>query len=215
MYRPREILRGAVSLILPNRCPFCDGVVRIGEYWCEECYKRLPFMEERAELPKYLDGLLSVCHYRGRARSAVLRMKKGGYAYAPEAFAVLMTELASELMGEVDLVTAVPCTFKRRLEIGFPHAEKLARDIARRSRKPYKTTARVTGEKREQKKLNREQRLENARRSYKIADKEYIKGKNILIVDDVSTTGATLSAIAEQLKAKGAGKVFAVTFAQA
>lgn len=215
MYRAREIWRGAVSLFLPNRCPFCDGLIRINEYWCDDCYNRLPFMDESAEPPDSIDVLLSCCHYRGRARSAILRMKKGSYIYAPEAFAVLMTELTGEIISQVDVITSVPCTFGRSVKLGYRHAEKIAKDIAVRSRKPYKRLAKVSGKKQEQKKLNRVERIENARNSYKVVDDKYIVNKNILIVDDVCTTGATLSAIAAQLKASGAAKVFAVTFAQA
>ncbi len=172
-------------------------------------------MEEPAELPEHLDGLLSCRHYRGRARNAILRMKQGHYIYAPEAFAVLMAETGGELISQADVITSVPGSLKRRLELGYAHAECIARDVARRGKKPYRRIMKVGDKKQEQKKLNREERFENARNAYRIADKKYIMGKNILIVDDVCTTGATLSAIAAQLKAAGAVKVFALTFAQA
>ena len=214
MYRAREICRSAVSLFMPNRCPFCDRLVGATEYWCEDCYNKLPFIEESSELPEHIDGIMSCCRYKGRARSAVLRMKKGSYIYAPEAFAVLMTELVGDIIQNVDIVTAVPCSFWRGVQLGYRHAERIAKDIAFRSNKPYKRLAKVSGKKLEQKKLNREERLENARNSYKIGDNKYILGKNILIVDDVCTTGATLSVIAGQLKMAGAVKVYAVTFAR-
>lgn len=215
MYRAREIVRGALSLFLPNRCPFCGRIVRINEYWCESCYDRLPFLEEQPAPPDGVDLLLSVCRYRGRARTAILRMKKGAFSYSPEAFAVLMTELAGSIMADVDIITYVPSSFKRVVQLGYSHGALIARDIAFRSRKKCVRTAKVTSEKKEQKRLNSRQRRENARNSYKILDKECIKGKNILIVDDVSTTGATLSVLAEGLKMQGAAKVYAITFAQA
>ncbi|MBQ9948822.1 MAG: ComF family protein [Oscillospiraceae bacterium] len=215
MYRLVEICRGAVSLVLPNRCPFCDDIVGMTEYWCSACYEKLPYMEQPAELPEYLDGLLSCCHYRGRARSAILRMKRGHYIYAPEAFAVMMAEVGGELIQQADIVTFVPSTFGRRTELGYAHAERIARDISRRGRKRCRSLMKISGKKQEQKKLNREERFENARNAYEIVNKKYIVGNNILIVDDVCTTGATLSAIAAQLKAAGAAKVFALTFAQA
>lgn len=214
MYRLYELRRRAVSLILPNRCPFCDGVIGIGEYWCEDCYGRLSFVDKQPEPPHDTDMLLCCCYYGGRARSAILRMKDGGYAYSYEAFAVMMTELVGELMAEIDFVAAVPTSRRRKRELGYAQAEKLAQDIARRGRKPFRRVLGASAEKKEQKHLNKEERLENARKSYKIVDKEYICGKNILLVDDVCTTGATIAAISKLLKEAGAKAVYAIAFAK-
>lgn len=214
MYRLYELRRRAVSLVLPNRCPFCDGVIGMTEYWCDSCYGKLSFVDEPPEAPENVDGLLSCCYYGGRARSAILRMKNGGYAYSYEAFAVMMTELVGELMQKIDFVTAVPTSRRRKRELGYAQAEKIAKDMARRGRKPFRRVLGVSKDKKEQKKLSRSERLENARNSYKIADKGYILGKIILLVDDVCTTGATVSAIAGLLKAAGAKAVYAVTFAK-
>ena len=214
MYRLYELRRRAVSLVLPNRCPFCDKVVGMADYWCESCYGKLEFMTEPPKSPENVDRLLSCCYYDGRARLAILRMKNGGYAYSYETFGVLMTELVGELMEDIDFVTAVPTSRKRRRELGYAQAEKIAKDIARRGRKPFRRVLRVSKDKKEQKKLGQSERLENARRSYCISDKESIRGKSVLLVDDVSTTGATISAIAGLLKDAGATAVYAVTFAK-
>ncbi len=214
MYRLYELRRRAVSLVLPNRCPFCDKVVGMTDYWCDSCYGKLEFVAEPPEAPENVDRLLSCCYYDGRTRLAILRMKNGGYAYSYEAFAVMMTELVGELMGDIDFVTAVPTSRKRKRELGYAQAEKIAKDIARRGRKPFRRVLNVSKDKKEQKKLGQSERLENASRSYGISDKERIRGKSILLVDDVSTTGATASAIAGLLKEAGAKAVYAVTFAK-
>lgn len=214
MYKLREIRRAALSLLLPNRCPFCDGIIGAAEYWCDECYGALPFLERMPSPTRYLDGVYSCCEYKGRVVEAVHRMKNGLYSYAPDAFAVLMTELSADIPERIDMVTSVPCSFKRRQEIGYDHAARIANDISHRRKFKYRRLLRVTDTKREQKKLSRSERFENARNSYKILDKSYIFGKNILLVDDVSTTGATLSAIAAELKAAGAARVYALTFAK-
>ncbi len=214
MYNWLELRRAALSLLMPNRCPFCDGIVGMSEYWCESCYGRLHFIGEELALPEHIDGMLSCCYYTGRARSAILRMKEGHYCYSIDAFAVLMTERAADIMPRVDILTAVPTSFKRRQELGYAQAEKIACAIAERSRKKFRRVLKVNSGKLEQKRLNRQERRENAMRSYKIRDNKYIIGKNILIVDDVATTGATLSAIAGMLKQAGAASVYALTFAK-
>ena len=214
MYKLREIRRTLLSLFLPNRCPFCDRLIGGGEYWCEECFGELPFLDKMPQAPENMDGLYSCCGYRGRVVSAVHRMKNGDYSYAPDAFAVLMTELSGDIPERIDIVTSVPCSVKRRLELGYDHAARIAKDIARRRGLRYRRLLKVTESKHEQKKLNRVQRFENARKAYKIINNSYIYDKNILLVDDVTTTGATLSAISAELKAAGAARVTGLTFAK-
>lgn len=214
MYKLREISRAVLSLLLPNRCPFCDGIIGAAEYWCDECYSALPFLQGTLKPTGNLDGMYACCEYKGKVVEAVHRMKNGLYSYAPDAFAVLMTELSADISERIDVVTSVPCSYKRRMEIGYDHAARIARDISWRRDFKYKRLLRVTENKQEQKKLSRKERYENARNSYKIIDKPYILNKNILLVDDVSTTGATLSAIAAELKAAGAVRVYALTFAK-
>lgn len=214
MYKLREIRRALISLVLPNRCPFCDRLIGAAEYWCEDCYSVLPFLKRMPQSPMNMDGLYSCCDYTGKAVAAVHRMKDGSYVYAPYAFALLMTELSGDITERIDIVTSVPCSLKRRLELGYDHTAIIAKDVARRRRFRYKRLLRVSDKKREQKKLSRKERFENTRNLYKCIDKKYITDKNILLVDDVTTTGATLSAVAAELKAAGAAKVIGLTFAK-
>lgn len=214
MFKLRELRHSAVSLVFPNRCPFCDRIVGMREYWCSACYEKLPFVDEPIEAPKYVDAVIACCYYTNKARSAILRMKKGGYIYSCDAFAVMMTEAVGGLMESIDCVAAVPSTLRRRYELGYAQAEVIAKDIARRGGRPFKRLLRAKGTKKEQKRLNSRERAENARNSFKIVNEKYIVGKTILLVDDVSTTGATFSAIAELLKLAGAKAVYAVSFAK-
>lgn len=214
MFNLHELRHSAVSLVFPSRCPFCDRVVGIREYWCGACYDKLPFVDEPIEAPEYVDAIFACCYYTHSARSAILRMKKGGYIYSCDAFAVMMTEAVGSLMDSVDCVVAVPSTLRRRYQLGYAQAEVIAKDIARRGGKPFKRLLRAKGAKKEQKRLNQKQRAENARNSFKLVNKKYIRGKTILLVDDVSTTGATFSAIAELLKRAGASAVYAAAFAK-
>lgn len=184
------------------------------EYWCSACYGRLPFVDKPLEAPENVDAIIACCYYTRSARSAVLRMKKGGYIYSCNAFAVMMTEAVGNLMQSIDCVAAVPSTRRRKSELGYAQAEVIAKDIARRGGKPFKRLLRANGTKKEQKRLNKRERAENARNAFKIVNEKYIIEKTILLVDDVSTTGATFSAIAGLLKQAGAKAVYAVAFAK-
>lgn len=209
-----ELRHSVVSLVLPNRCPFCDRVVGMREYWCGACYESLPFVNKPIEAPENVDAVIACCYYTRSARSAILRMKDGGYIYSCEAFAVMMTEAVGDLMESVDCVAAVPSTMRRRYELGYAQAEVIAKNIAWRGGRPFRRLLKAKGAKKEQKRLNRQERAENARNAFKAVNEKYIIGKTILLVDDVSTTGATFSAIAGLLKQAGAKTVYAVAFAK-
>lgn len=187
--RAWELRRRAAAFFLPNRCPFCDRIIGVTEFWCAGCYDRLKFVDSHGDIPEGLNGFSAVCSYTGRARSAVLRMKDGWYRYPIDAFAVLIAENARELIETADVITAVPTGRARRAELGYAQSRMIA-------------------------KLCAAERWENARRSYAVSEPEGAAGRKILLIDDVCTTGATLSCIAEKLRKAGAESVSAAVFAR-
>jgi len=212
--RAWELRRRAAAFFLPNRCPFCDRLIGVTEFWCAGCYDRLKFVDSPGDIPEGLDGFSAVCSYTGRARSAVLRMKDGWYRYPIDAFAVLIAENARELIETADVITAVPTGRARRNELGYAQSRMIAKLCAEICRKPYRDLLQVVGNKSEQKRLSAAERWENARRSYAVSDPEGAAGRKILLIDDVCTTGATLSCIAEKLRKAGAESVSAAVFAR-
>lgn len=199
---------------MPNRCPFCDEIIGVREFWCAPCYDRLRMLDDPGEIPTGLDGFAAVCAYTGRARSAVLRMKKGYYRYSADAFAVLIAENAAEQIRSADIITAVPAGRRRKRELGYSQSELIAKMVSQMTGRPFRRTLATTPQKQEQKRLTREQRFENARRSYRLADGKDTVGKRVLLIDDVCTTGATLSVTANLLKTAGAAEVYGAVFAR-
>lgn len=211
MYSRRELLRAAVALAAPNRCPFCDAVVGPFEYMHEECFVGLPRINGSAAPPEGIKELFVCCRYEGAARDAVLRLKDGHYIHAAEAFAPIMLEVIGEALGDAELITGVPSDTASRLRRGYAPAEVIAKELSRRCGTRYAAALR-TNKRREQKRLTAEERAENVKNAFEIIDKKLIFDKNILLVDDICTTGSTLSECARVLRENGAASVSAAVF---
>ena len=211
----RDITHAALSVIFPNRCPFCDGIIGAREYYCPECAASLRYIESgTAEPPQGLSELFACCGYSGVARSAVLRLKDGSYGYSAEAFGVMMTEVVGDNIRGYDALVPVPSSFGSILRRGYAPAEYIAREISRRSGVRVVTALSASVEKEEQKHLRKAERKKNARSSFVLSDGKNIRGKKILLIDDICTTGATLSACAELLREAGAAEVGGAVFAK-
>ncbi|RYD07087.1 hypothetical protein N752_00460 [Desulforamulus aquiferis] len=136
-----------------------------------------------------------------------------------------MAPLLAELMikvirsnghfSQVLAVVPVPASAQRIRERGFNQAELLARYIARELKLPLLSHAVVKKlETPHQTGLSREERQQNLREAFAIADPSEVYGKSVLIIDDVFTTGFTAAALAEALLAAGAGPVYVATAAR-
>ncbi len=212
MYSRRELLRAAASLIVPNRCPFCDVVVGAFEYMHEECFDRLPRITESIVPPKGIEELYACFWYDGAARDAILRLKDGHYIHSAEAFAPIMLEVIGGAVMRADMITAVPSSLFMKLRRGYAPAEAIAKEISRRCGINFAVTL-CTDKRSEQKRLNAKERAENVKDAFDLVDKMSIQGKNILLVDDICTTGSTLSECARVLLENGAASVSGAVFA--
>lgn len=213
MLNVKRALYTASAVIFPVRCPFCGGLLPPHILYCQECSMRIPMLRH-CDVPEGLDGMAACYEYTGAAREAVLKFKAGGDSHAAVAYSAMMTECCKDFIGEVDFITGVPSSAESLLRRGYMPAVALARGVSMYSGKPCRRTVRLTGGKSEQKGLDRAHRIENAGKGLKIVNKSYIEGKNILLVDDICTTGSTMSAVAALLKENGAVKVYGVAFAK-
>ncbi|MEG6523077.1 ComF family protein [Desulfotomaculum sp. 1211_IL3151] len=188
------------------KCSICGRPSPWPQTTCVSCQQnRPPFVLARAVGP-----------YEGNFREAIHRLKyKGRKNLTPLLGKFLLTLIMKEPeLKKVDGVLPVPLSPKRMRQRGFNQAELLAIEVARDLQKPLLKnvlikpveTAPQTG-------LNKLQRQENLRGAFRVQDPSQIKGQNILLVDDVFTTGSTVSAAAETLQSQGAGKIYVVTLA--
>lgn len=192
------------DILFPVRCPYCETVIHKTEYACEDCKKKFP----SPAIIKYAVGgykCTSPFPYDGIFKKAVKRFKfgnKGGYA-KQLAFPIVQSILESYQGVDFDLITCVPMHKKRLAQRGYNQAELLARECAKIMNIPYCDTLEKFKENREQHSIKASERAKNVKGVYRIIDKELVRDKNILIIDDIITTGNTLGECAKILMKKG------------
>ena len=207
-----ELKRRALSVIFPNICPFCGRAIEPREYYCEACHELLPRIRAELPPPEGVSRLYACCWYSGVARAAVHMLKFGCLIYPADTFGLMMSEMLRVV--NADALVPVPSGLRSLEKRGFTPAEEIAKRISLRLDIPIENALTANIDKIEQKTLTRKSRKINARNSFHIAKHADIQGKRLLIIDDVTTTGSTLSALAEILLGAGAADVSAAVFAQ-
>ncbi|GJE57810.1 Putative ribose-phosphate pyrophosphokinase [Methylobacterium thuringiense] len=158
----------------------------------------------------------AVALYDGTARDLVHRLKYGDRLDLGRAMARMMTSAGAELIAEADLLVPVPLHAFRLWRRRFNQAALLARSVARMSGIPCDTRSLVRVKRtRPQVGLTRAQRAENLQGAFRVpaAAKPRLAGRRVLLIDDVTTTGATGNAASRALLRGGARQVDLLTFA--
>jgi len=231
-------LRFLLNILFPRTCAGCRGDVPWGEdhSLCASCRDALPRWygltcivcglplpdggarcSECRRRRRAFRFLRSALLYEGSAGKIIKAFKFGGR----QDLAVPLGRLVSECwreeprLGAADLVLPVPLHWRRERSRGYNQAAALARVFAGRTGLPMRANVlkrrRAT---KPQTSLGREDRRENVREAFVVRHPNAVRGKTVLLIDDVCTTGATLEACARALKAAGARRVGAMTAAR-
>ena len=196
--------KASVILIKPPYCPKC-GKSQLKEQLCPEC---------STEAPR-LAALRSWAVFDGALRNAIHKFKYERDLSMGGTFAEPLCDFLEFLKWSIELIIPVPLSKKRLMERGYNQSAFLARPIALYFGIQYsdKSLLRVR-DTHTQVGFNAEQRRQNVAHAF-YAKTELVSKKNILVVDDVTTTGATLDACAEALITANAKNVYGLTLARA
>jgi ComF family protein len=170
-------------------------------------------------LPKIVadDAMYSVFMYKEKARDLILKFKYSGKMFLAKDFGAQMADKFKQLpfYDKIDCIVPVPLNIVRRIKRGYNQAELLSREISKLTQKPVirRSLYRKKMTK-PQFKLSKEERIKNIKGSFFVKNKERIRNKTILLIDDIITTGATVSACAAALKKSGAKKVYVLSLAR-
>jgi ComF family protein len=191
------------ELVAPTRCVACEERVGARVLFCAACSASvLPAAREDGRADH------AVFEYGGAVATAIVRFKYAGRSDLAARFAGIMGAAASRLAPDVDLVVPVPLHPRRLVERGFDQAALLAAPIARRMTIEHAPRALVrTRATPPQASLDRAARSANVAEAFRCSSPRTLGGRRVLLVDDVRTTGATLRACAEALRAAGVSEV--------
>jgi len=233
---PTDCLLCQQELTEPGGASICRACWENIQPWlgpaCERC--GLPFASLQAV--DSVDALCGSCRqgelefdmarsyglYAGNLRKAILHLKFYGREYLGHRLGALLAR-AWEALPEPDsaIVAPVPLHPSRRRERGFNQAELLAKGLVRSLRKEESGLRLVAGSLRRiratvpQLGLSVSARRENVSGVFSVGRPEDVRNRTVVVVDDVMTTGATLSACAAALKRAGASRVLALSLARA
>ncbi len=210
-------------LFFPHKCFLCGKVLSGSGWLCEHC--TLPQTENLClgcgkdrkncicSRVSY-DGAWAPLWYTAGARYGIHRFKYEGRTYYAAFLGELMAQGVQALWTEAfDCITYVPMSPKKQRARGYCQSELLAKEISRQLKIPVeKTLCHTAHSKSQMSQKGLEARIKNASCSFQRGEKD-LQGLQILLVDDVLTTGATASYCAELLKAQGAVSVFVLTAA--
>ena len=178
-----------------------------GEFLCEDCKVHKPAFDRAA----------SAVAFDAEARTMVNDFKFNNHYWLRNDFADWLeaTVRTRFKVGEIDVVVPMPATVWHRLDRGFNPCDYLGRALARRLGKPYSGRAlrRVNSPKR-QGGLSEDERRTNVVGTFHVRRPADVAGRTVLVVDDIMTTGSTLSECAAELKRAGAARVWCVTLAR-
>lgn len=196
------------ALLFPPRCIFCRRVTD-GEDICPACRDTLPRCVAVKCRGEFYSGCCAPLYYRGSVRSALLRYKfRGRTGYARELGRLVAQCVREELAGEFDLITWAPVSRKRLRERGFDQAKLLAQRTGEAlGAEPVETLRKIRETPRNSTIKGRAERAANVLGVYEAVDPALVRGRRVLLIDDIVTTGATLSECARTLLMAGAEDV--------
>jgi ComF family protein len=224
-----EALRLVAEAVFPARCIGCE---RRGTPLCDACRRELPFLPDglcyrcgtrRAargvcrgcrRLSSALSSVRAAFAYEGAARTAVLRLKfKSGRYLAPLMGEFLRDTLRARPLS-AELVVPVPLGPRRSQQRGFNQSELLACEVAYAVGGVVVADALLRQERPPQQTLTAAERLHNLSGAFACPRPRTVYDRRVLLVDDVVTTGATVSACADTLAEAGARWISALAFAR-
>ncbi len=219
-----------IRCLYPKRCPLCDKIIplnedycacsrkdskKIGEDFCRHCGCETHNCVCDSKNTICLPEIAGVYVYAGKVRADILDLKFNNQKHLAQKLGLAMAERCAGVYSHIDfdVVSFVPMTESSFNIRTYNQSQLLAAQVGKLLFVPTESLFVKSRNTRAQHELGGEERVENVKNSVKIKPGVSVKGKNILICDDVKTTGATLNQCVEALKKGGAKRICCICVA--
>ena len=217
MSRP---LGALLDLLFPPRCVFCRRLLHRGEEGiCPRCQQELPWAlgAEAEQTGEFFSLCASPLWYQDQVRASFHRYKFKGVRGYSRTYGRLVAQCVQDhLAGRYDLITWVPLSRARLRQRGYDQAMLLASaaalaldDVAAETLCKVRDTEAQSGLGK-----NDASRRANVLSAYQVTDPALVEGRRVLLIDDIVTTGSTLTECVRVLRAAGAADVVCLTLAR-
>lgn len=207
-----------IYIIYPPLCPVCREIVDERGQLCETCATKVFHVNTTKNLPENISGVMRITKYRGGTREILGKLKFDNDLTVLPALQKMLDEVSARpkiknFLAQVDVATFVPIHQKRLKERGYNQTELIFKDWLVAQDLPAENFLIRTKSTPRLYKFKPDERREILQGAFELIGGVDVAGKNILIVDDIYTTGATVSECARVLKNFGANEIFVLAFA--
>lgn len=207
-----SIGKHVLDILFPPKCVFCHGILEDGEEnVCEKCAGSVRISSGPYTAPNLSDSIdfaYAPFTYEGDVRESLLRFKFGGNTFYADTYAEAIFCSCPADRLQCDIITWVPLARKRLRKRGYDQAGLIAQRLSEKMGVTcIRTLKKKTNIRPQSSVKSSADRMNNVKGVYEAINPEFIEGKRILLVDDILTTGATVSECARTLYAAGARSV--------
>jgi ComF family protein len=212
----RALAAALADVLAPPLCAACDQRLACRAVFCPACAASVVRLPHRRPREDALFSLLAFAAFGGSIATALRRLKYGDRPDIAAPLGDLLRFTARGARLSADVVVPVPLHPARLAERGYNQAALLASAVAWELGAPLSARAlRRTRATAQQARLDRERRRDNVAGAFSVHAPGGVRGRRVVLVDDVTTTGSTLTACAGALVEAGAATVTALVVAQA
>lgn len=207
-----------MELLFPPKCVLCRKLLKSGEIdLCRECRADAPEYAGKKINIRFLDSFAAVWYYEGNVRRSLLRFKfYNARSYGVSYGRILAMRLQREYPDGFDMLTWVPVSRLRKLRRGYDQVELLAKAVGRElGLSPVPTLKKIRNNRPQSRLKDPAARRANVLGAYRLLEGAAVKGKRVLLLDDILTTGATAGECARVLLSAGAKEVHCAAVAAA
>ena len=201
-----KICKNCTNQFIDIPSPFCDicKSIEIEKNQCQECLKREPLFK----------NLTVIGMYSGLLKSLIYNYKYEGIKEYSVPFANLLSDKLKNEYKKFDIITSVPLHEERIKKRGFNQSELLGKSMAKNLKKQYVEAFLRIKNTKPQFSLSSKEREENLKNAFILNQSINIKNKNVLIVDDIFTTGTTLQEASKLLLDNKANEIYLAAIAR-